>query len=123
MMAGRGVANIVLKLIGLSKMSVWNLIDKVVRGGKILVNKLSYIVYYVISIIHIYDIILFICLNNYKILNKEPSKTKHCHSFKLMEGLIKVTCCGFFFPFCLLPAFINGLWEPLTLKRLNILIE
>lgn len=71
MMAGRGVANIVLKLIGLSNMPVWNLIDKVVRDGKILVSQLSYIVYYVISIIHIYDIILFICLNNDKILNKE----------------------------------------------------
>jgi len=41
------------------------------RDGKILVIKISYIVYYVISIICIYDIILFICLNKDKILNNE----------------------------------------------------
>lgn len=44
---------------------------QVVRDGKILVSTLSYIVYYAISIICVYDIILFICLNNDKILNKE----------------------------------------------------
>lgn len=71
MTAGRGFANIVLKLIGLSNMLVWSLTKKVVRDRKILVSKLSYIVYCVISMTCIYDVILFICLNNDKILNKE----------------------------------------------------
>lgn len=121
--------NILLKLIGLSNMSVWSLIN--LWDGKILVRKLSYFVYHVIFIICIYDIILFICLNNDEILNKEEALTvSRCWNTQLLAVFFVVIVVGVVL-FCFISLFVcfsvlsvvKGIWEVLTLKRLNIFIE
>lgn len=46
-------------------------INKAVTERKILVSRLSYIVHYIIYVICIYEIKLFVSLNNDKMLNKQ----------------------------------------------------